>query len=131
MRLPIGRADVVRLARFALAVEGTALLAAFVVGLVVTVLRPMALLDAFLLIVFLIFLLLFVYALLSGPGLFLSRPRFVPLAPGPQGRIRAWLTPPTPAGDREFFELVLYVGLAFLLLAIATGIAALAQRLGG
>ena len=130
MRVPITRDDVLRLGRFALAVEGGALLVALALGLVLAIARSMRPLDAFLLAVFGIFVLLLFFAVLSGPGMFLSRPRLAPLGGGATGW-RGWMTPPAIGTDREFYELVLYVGLAFLLLGIATGIARVVEALGG
>ncbi len=124
MRFPPRRDDLVFLARLVLIVEGGALLVAFLLGVVHASLTGSSLLDSFLLTTFVIFLLMIVYAVLSGPGMFLSRPKFAPLGPEGQRRWRTWLTVP-PRPDREFYELVLYTGLAFLLLAIATGIGAL------
>jgi hypothetical protein len=130
MRVPITLDDALRLGRFALAVEGVALLVALALGAVLAVARSMRLLDAFLLAVFAIFVLLLFFAVLSGPGLFLSRPRLAPLGRDATGW-RGWLRPPPIGADREFYELVLYVGLAFLLLGIATGIARVVEALGG
>ena len=130
MRVPITRDDALRLGRFALAVEGGALLVALALGLVLAIARSMRPLDAFLLAVFGIFVLLLFFAVLSGPGMFLSRPRLAPLGGGATGW-RGWLQPPSIGTDREFYELVLYVGLAFLLLGIATGIARVVEALGG
>ncbi len=131
MRFPIARDDVMGIARFALAVEVVALLAGLVLGIVLAIARSMPPLDAFLLGVFLVFLLMLLFAVLSGPGAFLSRPRLTPLDPHSAGGWRGWFAPPRIARDREFFELVLYTALAFLLLLIATGIASIVHALGG
>jgi len=131
MRIAIDREDVRRLARFSSAVEAVALLVAFVLGIVHAAATRGRVLDSFLLMTFVLFLLLLVYALLSGPAAFLAMPRLPPIKFEGAERRRAWLTPPEFTKDREYLELVLYTGLAFLLLAIATGISLLVRALGG
>ena len=130
MRFPMSRDDLAWLGRFALAVEGAALLVAFVLGVIRAIITRSPLLDSFLLMTFLVFLFMIVIAVLSGPGMFLSRPKFAPLGPEARARWRGWLSVPQVGKDQEFFELVLLTGLAFLLLAIATGIGALVGALG-
>ena len=131
MRFPIARDDALRMARFALAAEGVALLAGLVLGIVFAIARSMPPLDAFLLGVFVVFLLMLLFAVLSGPGAFLSRPRLTPLDAHSARGWRGWLAPPRIGRDREFFELVLYTALAFLLLVIATAIASIVHAVGG
>jgi len=131
MRLAIARRDVRRLARFSLAVEVVALVVAFVLGILHAAFTHGRVVDSFLLMTFVIFLLLVFYALLSGPGTFLARPRVTPIEARDAVGGRTWLTSPKFVRDREFFELVLYTGLGFLLLAIATGISLLVRALGG
>jgi len=131
MRLPFRREEAVALARFAVAFEIVALAIAGVLGLVHTALARSPFIDAFLLWTFVLFFLVLIYATLSGPGLFLSRPRFAAVGPESGVRWRRWLAAPPVGKDREFYELVLYTGLGFLLLVIATGIGALARVLGG
>ncbi|MEK6851619.1 MAG: hypothetical protein AABY30_03670 [Candidatus Thermoplasmatota archaeon] len=131
MRLPFRREEAVAVARFAVAFEVIALAIAGALGVVHAALARSAFIDAFLLWTFVLFLLVLMYAVLSGPGLFLSRPKFAAVGPGSRDRWRQWLAAPPVSGDREFYELVLYTGLAFLLLAAATGIGALARLLGG
>lgn len=127
MPLSERRDDVLRLVRFATLVEGIALGVAFALAEIHAVLTRTRLVDSFFLMTFAIFLLLLIYGLLSGPGMFLSRPKLAPVGPEGQRRWRQWLAAPPVGPDREFFELVLYTGLAFLLLAIATGIGALVR----
>ncbi len=124
MRLPMRREDIVQLARFAVFVEGVGLIVAMILGVAHAVVTRSRLIDSFLLMVFVPFLLLFAVALLSGPGAFLARPKFAPMGSVGRTRWRAWLSAPQIGRDQEFFDLVLYTGLAFLLLAIATGIGA-------
>jgi hypothetical protein len=124
MRVP-SPGELLRLGRFVAAVEGTALAAAAIMGGVHASRTNGRFIDSFLLFVFLIFLLLLAIGLLSGPGMFLSRPKFATLDTEGVGRWRQWLAVPRLGGDQEFFELLLYTGLGFLLLAIATGIGAL------
>lgn len=128
MRLAIPRENVARVARLAVTVEAVALLAALVLGVAYSALTATAPLDSFLLMAFVIFVLMLIFAVLSGPGMFHARPKFVPVSPEGRGRWRAWLSVPQVGKDQPFFELVLFTGLAFLLLVIATGIGAL---LGG
>jgi MFS-type transporter involved in bile tolerance (Atg22 family) len=123
MRLP-SREELLRLGRFVLLTEGIALTVAAVLGAIHSAATRTRFLDSYLLVVFLIFLFFLAMGVLSGPGLFLSRPKFAPVGPEASGRWREWLSAPQIGGDREFFDLVLYVGLGFLLLAIATGIGA-------
>ena len=130
MRFQVARRDVWRLTRFCLAVEAIALGTAFVLAIVHALFTRGRIVDSFLLMTFVIFLLFLLYAVLSGPGSFLSRPRLVPLGSGGIRRWREWLTPPEFAKDRELFELVMYTGLGFLLLAMATGVAALVHARG-
>jgi len=121
MRLP-SREGLLRLGRFVLIVEGIALGSAAVLGGIHSVVTRSRFLDSFLLAVFGIFLLLLVTGILSGPGMFLSRPKFAPLDYTAASRWRRWLSTPPAIKDREFWELLLYTGLGFLLLVIATGI---------
>ena len=129
MRLPRTIDQAVRFGLFMLKFEGIALLVAFGLAVGYAGVVGSRLLDAFFLMTFLLFLMLLAYAVLSGPGMFLSRPRFPPGRPEEMGLWRRMFTAPQPMKDREFFELVLYTGLAFLLLAIATGIGAVVQAL--
>lgn len=122
---PPSREELLRLGRFILVVEGIALAAAAILGAVHSTATRARFLDSFLLMVFILFLLFVGLGVLSGPGLFLSRPRFAPLGPDAPRRWQAWLAVPQIGGDQEFFDLVLYLGMGFLLLAIATGIGAL------
>lgn len=123
--------DVVRLARFVAAIEALLVVAALVLGSVHAVLTRGRLLDSFSLMVFVIFVLILFFAILSGPGAFLSRPRLSPLGTQSSARWRRWLSAPPARGDLEFFELVLYTGIGFLLLVIGTAIGAAMRALGG
>jgi len=131
MRLPFRREEAVAVARFAVAFEVIALAVAGVLGIVHAAVARSEFLDAFFLWTFVLFFLVLIYAVLSGPGLFLSRPKFAAVGPESRVRWRRWLAAPPVGTDREFYELVLYTGLGFLLLAIATAIGALARLLGG
>ena len=131
MRIPITRDAALRFGRFVLLVEGISLLAAAILGGILAVVTRRPILDSFFLATFVIFLLFLMYAVLSGPGFFLSRPRFAPIGPKAEGRWRTWLAAPAIGTDRELLDLVLYTALAFLLLAIATGIGALVEALRG
>jgi len=131
MRLPFRREEAVAVARFAVAFEVVALAVAGVLGLVHAALTGTDFLETLSLWTFVLFFLILIYAVLSGPGLFLSRPKFAAVGPGSRARWRRWLAAPPVGTDREFNELVLYTGLAFLLLVIATGIGALGRLLGG
>jgi len=127
MASPGTRERAIGLARFVLTFEGLALLAAFVSALAYAGLARTPLVDAFSLTSFLLFFLILLYAALSGPGMFLSRPRL-----GRSAAARGWRRfvelPSRP--DREFFELVMYTGLAFLLLIASRGITVLAEAWG-
>lgn len=120
-----------RIGRFVLAVETVLLFVAFVLGAIHALLTRGRLLDSFLLMTFVLFVLLLFLAVLSGPGAFLSRPKLAPLGPEATTRWRRWLSVPQVGRDAEFFDLVLYTGIGFLLLAIATGIGAIVQAFGG
>lgn len=120
--MPLSRDVLLRLGRFVLLVEGIALASAAILGGIHAMATRSPFFDSFFLMVFLIFLLLIGAGVLSGPGLFLSRPRLAPIGPAGMNRWRQWISTPQPVRDREFVELLMYVGLAFLLLVIATGI---------
>jgi len=131
MHVPIRREEAIWLARFVFAFEVVALAIAGLLGIVHGAITRTDPVEAFFLWTFLLFLLILIYAVLSGPGMFLSRPKFAVIGPEGARRWRRWLSTPQIGTDREFFELVLYAGLGFLLLAIATGIGALARVLRG
>lgn len=120
--MPFGltRELVVRLGRLTLIVEGVALIAAAILGVIFSFATNTPLLKSFQFMVFVPFVLLLLYGVLSGPGMFLSRPKFAPIGPEARSRWRRWLQTPPVGTDQEFFELVLYTGLAFLLVGIAT-----------
>ena len=80
---------------------------------------------------FVIFFLVLVYGVLSGPGMSLARPHYGTFGPGGAPRTSRYLRPSQVAEDQEFVSLVLYTGLAFLYLAIAIGISATVRALGG
>src|SRR5881409_1664472 len=119
---PPGLNDLVRLGRFVLVIKAIALASAAILGAIHAFATRSRLVDSFSLMAFLIFLLMLGAAILSGPGLFLSRPYFTPLEPGALRLWRQWISVPSAVREREFFELLLYTGLAFLFLVIATGI---------
>lgn len=131
MRLQITRDESLRLLSFVLRFEAVGLVVALILAVVYAGLASSPLLDSFSLASFVIFLLVLFYAVLSGPGLFLSRPRLPPMELGSSRRGRRLLAPPQSIRDREFFELILYTGLAFLFLALTTGIGIVIQALGG
>ena len=128
--MPIAREDAIRLGRFVLVFEGVALLVALVLGAAYSGLARTAFIDGFALTTFLVFVLVVLYAILSGPGMFLSRPRFAPIDQEGRARWRRWLAAPPLGRDREFAELVLFTGLGVLLLLLASGIAAALHALG-
>ena len=131
MLFPISRDAILRLTRYACTFEAAALLVAAALALAYAAIARVPYREAFVLMAFVLFLLILFYAVLAGPGFFLSRPRLAPIGPAAGAQWRRWLTAPAVVRDREFFELVFYVGLAFLLIAIATGIDAVARALGG
>ena len=128
MRLP-SREGLLRLGRFVLIVEGIALAVAAILAAVVAVATRSLFGPLFQLFVFLLFLLFLVYGALSGPGLFLAKPKFVPLDTSVTGRWPRWLSTPPIVKDQEYYELLLYIGLGFLLLILATGISAVLRAL--
>jgi len=130
MRLP-DRSELLRLGRFVLAVEAIALAVAAILAAVLAVATRSLFGPLFQLFAFLLFLLFLVYGALSGPGMFLAKPRFVPLGTPDTGRWRSWLSTPPVVRDQEFYELLLYIGLGFLLLILATGISALLRAVTG
>ncbi|HEV8594088.1 MAG TPA: hypothetical protein VGR51_00985 [Thermoplasmata archaeon] len=131
MRFPIRWEELVRLGRFILVVEVLLLATAAILGGFHALLTHNPFLDSFLRMIFVLFVLLLFFALLSGPGAFLSRPKFAPLGGEGRERWRRWLAAPEVGGDREFFDLVLYTVIAFLLLVIATGLASILEAFGG
>ena len=131
MRLPVTRDEAVRLASFLLKFECVAVLLALALAVPYAGVAGTRLSMAFAIVTFVLFLVVLLYAVLSGPGLFLSRPRLPPMGTREAGRWRRAFGAPAPEKDREFSELALYTVAAFLLLAIATGIGALLQVLGG
>jgi len=131
MRLPIRREELLRLLRFVAVAEGALLLVALVLGVIHWGVTRGRFLDSFLLMTFVLFVLLLFLAVLSGPGAFLARPKLAALGPEAQARWREWLAAPRVGRDQEFFDLVLYTSIGFLLLLIATGIGAVLQAFGG
>ena len=130
MRLP-NRSELLRLGRFVLVVEGIALAIAAILAAILAVATGSLFGPLFQLVVFLLFLLFLLYGLLSGPGLFLATPKFVPLDTSAKGSWPRWLSPPPIVKEQEFLELVLYMGLGFLLLILATGISEVLAALTG
>ncbi len=117
--------------RFLLVVDAIALGIAGLLALLHASIARGRPLDSFALIVFLEFLAFLIYALLSGPGFFLARPRFAPMNAEGRGRWRRWLTAPPIGADREFFDLVFWVAAGFVLLVLGTAIGQVARLLGG
>jgi len=130
VRLPVSRDRVIRVARYAAVFEAVALVTVAVLALGYAATARIPYRGAFVSVAFGLFLVVLFYAVLVGPGYFLSRPRIAAARVEVEARWRQWLTVPPAARDQEFFELLLYVGLAFLLILLATGIDAIVGALG-
>lgn len=118
--MPGRRAMALRLVRHASIVVGVALLASAILAALHAAATGTPFARSFALMAFLPLLL--AYAVLGGPGLFLARTKLAPIGLEARGRWRRWLATPELRTDHELSELVLYVGIAFLFLALATGI---------